>query len=320
MEAAAAMRAVPEGPRHLDHPAFLYANREDFLGTLAPFVTAGIENRDVVFVAARGDYLEPLQHRLGERAGAARWVDTEEWHPHPASRLRALHELVTAELEAGALSLRLVGEPVWPSGPPEFVREWQRYESALNSVLGPFRVTLLCLYDASLLQPAVLEGALRTHRVVVRAGREHPSAEFREPEDLLPRLNLRLSPPPPSAVRLLDVADLALGRRFFTERVRAAGVAPGRAMDLAIAANEILTNVLVHAEGAATVWSWTEDRRLICQIEDQGPGIGDPLAGYRPPGKGPTGRGLWLARQLVDLLQIDTSPSGTKVRLHLNRA
>jgi anti-sigma regulatory factor (Ser/Thr protein kinase) len=313
------MGAVRTERGHLDHPAFLYTSREDFLATMAPFVAAGIDNREVVFVAARGDHLEPLRARLGERAGAALWADADEWHPHPASRLRAFHELVTAELEAGAASLRLVGEPVWPSGPPEFVREWQRYESVLNAVLAPFPVTLLCLYDASRLDGPVLDGARRTHPVILRQGEERPSGVFLEPEELLPAWNVALARPPPSAVRLTDVADLTLGRRFFTEHVLEAGVDPWRAMDLAIAANEVLTNVLVHANGPATVWTWTEGRRFVCQIEDRGQGIADPLAGYRPPGEGPNGRGLWLARQLVDLLQIDTGPSGTAVRLHLNR-
>jgi hypothetical protein len=45
--------------------------------------------------------------------------------------------------------LRLVGEPVWPNGPPEHVLEWERYESVLNEVLAPFPVTLVCTYDTS---------------------------------------------------------------------------------------------------------------------------------------------------------------------------
>jgi len=303
----------------LDHQALLYSSREDFLGGMAPFVEEGIDCREVVFVAARGDYLGPLRARLGEMQGAVRWADTERWHPHPASRLRAFHELVTAEIEAGARSLRLVGEPVWPEGPLEFVREWQRYESVLNAVLAPFPVTLLCLYDAPRLEGSVLDGALRTHPVILRQGGERASEEFLDPVELVPDWNVPLGPPPPSAVRLSDVADPALGRRFITERELEAGIAPSRAMDLAIAANEVLTNVLVHADGSATVWTWTEGRRFICQIEDHGRGIADPLAGYWPPGEGPSGRGLWLARQLVDLLQIDTGPSGTFVRLHLSR-
>jgi anti-sigma regulatory factor (Ser/Thr protein kinase) len=311
--------AVADRRGRLEHQALLYTSREDFLGGMAPFVEAGIDCGEFVFVSARGDYLRPLRARLGEMEGAVRWADTEQWHPHPAPRLRAFHDLVTVEIEAGAGSLRLIGEPVWPQGPLEFVREWQRYESVLNAVLAPFPVTLLCLYDATRLEGPVLEGALRTHPMILRGGAERPSEEFLDPAELVPEWNLALGPPPPSAARLSNVADPALGRRFITERALEAGTAPSKAMDLAVATNEVLTNVLVHADGLATVWTWTEGRRFICQIEDGGRGIVDPLAGYRPPGKGPTGRGLWMARQLVDLLQINTGPTGTIVRLHLNR-
>jgi hypothetical protein len=42
--------------------------------------------------------------------------------------------------------VRLAGEPVWPTGPPELIREWQRYESALNAVLAPFPDTTVRLH------------------------------------------------------------------------------------------------------------------------------------------------------------------------------
>jgi anti-sigma regulatory factor (Ser/Thr protein kinase) len=49
-------------------------------------------------------------------------------------------------------------------------------------------------------------------------------------------------------------------------------------------------------------------------------GIDDPVTSYLPP---PTsaerGRGLWLARQLVDLIQFAPGASGTTVRLRIGR-
>ena len=54
--------------------------------------------------------------------------------------------------------------------------------------------------------------------------------------------------------------------------------------------------------------------------QDDGPGIADPLAGYLPPADAmEAGRGLWLARQLVDLLQIVPNSTETTVRLHVDR-
>ena len=308
----------PDRRRRLEHPALLYAGLDGFLAAMVPFVAAGVERGEVVLVAARGDYLPALRARLGTQAAAVRWADTAAWHPSPAARLRAVHDLVTRELAAGAARVRLAGEPAWPPGPPELVREWQRYESAVNAVLAPFPATFLCLYDASGLAPSLLEAAYRTHPTVYQDGQEQPSAAYQPPARLLRDLAPDLPPPPPRAARFPVTGDLASARRFLYREALRAGVPPERAMDLCAAGNEALTNALVHGRGTPTLLAWTEGERFVCQVEDQGDGIADPLAGYRPPATAARGRGLWLARQLVDLLEVAPGAPGAAVRLHVS--
>lgn len=85
---------------------------------------------------------------------------------------------------------------------------------------------------------------------------------------------------------------------------------------LSVAAAEVLTNAILYGGGEARLSIWAEGGRIICQVEDAGRGIEDPLVGYRPPGGRTGGRGLWLARQMVDLLEILPSARGATVRLH----
>ncbi len=48
--------------------------------------------------------------------------------------------------------------------------------------------------------------------------------------------------------------------------------------------------------------------------------ISEPLVGRRPPAlERQSGRGLWLANQLCDLVQLRSTPDGTTVRLHVRR-
>lgn len=314
-----AIVSVNEPRGHLEHPALLYTGRESFLNVMVPYVESGIENDEFVFVAARADNLVALREGLGQGGAPVRWEDTAEWHAHPGTRLRAFYEMAVEQRARGAQRLRLVGEPVWPDGPPELVREWQRYESSLNAVLAPFPATLLCLYDAAALDRSIVETAYRTHPVVDLDGSRHASGVFMEPDDFLRRWRHQLATPPPWAAAVAAFEDLCRFRRFVMKEAFLAGLDRERAMDLTAAANEVVGNVFLHADGAPSVWTWSEGGRFFCQIADRGPGIADPLAGYRPPVEGDSGRGLWMARQLADLINIVATDQGTTVRLEMAR-
>jgi anti-sigma regulatory factor (Ser/Thr protein kinase) len=270
-----------------------------------------------VVVAVGPAELGALRAEVGAHAGV-HWRDTNTWHPQPATRLRALHTFVTDELDAGRSRVRLVGEPLWPSGGEEFTREWARYESVLNTVLAPLPVTLVCTYDASRLDPAIVEAAHRTHPMLGLDGRSRPSDAFEDPATLVARWNVPLGPPPPSAEGMEPPVDPVHARAFVGERADRAGLPVGRRFDLQLAATELLANALVHGGGDATLRVWVAGGYLHCQVDDDGSGIADALAGYRPPGAAAdAGRGLWLARQVVDLLQISSTPAGTAVRVRL---
>jgi anti-sigma regulatory factor (Ser/Thr protein kinase) len=314
LRSTAAMEAHPG----LEHPALLYDGTDGFLASMVPYVTDGLEADDVVFVTARSDNLRALRAEVGPEADRARWADTQEWHPHTGTRLRAFHDLVTGELAAGATGIRLAGEAVWPDGPPELVREWQRYESVLNHVLGPFPVTLVCLYDAKSLDPAILDVARVTHPAVRNGGGDRASPGFERPEEFLGRWNADLDPPPSWAIRMPDFVDFAEARRFVFDQAVRAGLPTERAREVCLAANEAITNAFVHGGGLVGVWTWVDAERFICQVQDHGPGVSDPLAGYRPPTeRSQSGRGLWISRQIVDLVQVVPGVGGTTVRLHV---
>ena len=124
---------------------------------------------------------------------------------------------------------------------------------------------------------------------------------------------------PASAITIPEVPDAATGRHFLEDHAVSCGVGLEAAMDLSTAANEILTNSFLYAT-RPSLSAWVVGQHFVCQIEDHGAGLLDPIASYRPPSDaGQNGRGLWMARQLVDLLQIVGGPTGTIVRLHARR-
>jgi anti-sigma regulatory factor (Ser/Thr protein kinase) len=303
----------------LEHPALLYRSQNEFLKTMVPYVEDGLEADEFVFIAARADNLEALRTEVGPGADVT-WVDTDEWHPYTGTRLRAFHDLVTGRSKSGEKRLRLAGEPLWPSGPPELILEWQRYESVLNHVLAPIPATLICLYDASTLDASILDSARRNHPDVYEAGVEAKSTSFRQPAESLRDWAHHIASPPPSASIMLGTLDVPTGRRFVREHALAAGVDLVRAGDLAVAVSELLSNAFIHAGGPTALWTWIDGDRLVCQVDDIGPGLADPFVGYRPPTDAIDGRGLWIVRQLVDLLQLAPSNAGTRARIHLRLA
>jgi anti-sigma regulatory factor (Ser/Thr protein kinase) len=112
--------------------------------------------------------------------------------------------------------------------------------------------------------------------------------------------------------------DLARVRAFTARHAHQAGLPDRRVLDLVMAVAELAANTLVHTSGAGTLGIWVTTSEVICQVHDSGR-IEDPLTGrLRPDPADPGGgRGLWVANQLCDLVEIRTGRNGTQIRLHM---
>jgi anti-sigma regulatory factor (Ser/Thr protein kinase) len=98
------------------------------------------------------------------------------------------------------------------------------------------------------------------------------------------------------------------------------GLTPAAAGDYVAAVHEIAANAVTHGGGTGTVRVWSDGDRLTTEIHD--PGVIDmpPNFDRRPPATHADGRGLWLAHQLCDQVQIHSTPhTGTTTRLHTRR-
>jgi anti-sigma regulatory factor (Ser/Thr protein kinase) len=124
--------------------------------------------------------------------------------------------------------------------------------------------------------------------------------------------------PPNGAVELLFDSDhLVRSRQLVADRATDSGMSPTRVYDLVLAVNEVLTNSIRHGGGVGTLRIWQDADRLVCEVEDRGRLV-DPLAGRRRPDPDQAaGRGLWMAYQLCDLVQVRSPAAGTVVRLHM---
>jgi anti-sigma regulatory factor (Ser/Thr protein kinase) len=79
--------------------------------------------------------------------------------------------------------------------------------------------------------------------------------------------------------------------------------------------HELVVNA-VQAAGRARVSEWQEAGRAVWQIQDSGPGLSDPTAGYVLPVDAlESGRGLWIARSLADDSSVRSTRHGTTIQL-----
>lgn len=85
--------------------------------------------------------------------------------------------------------------------------------------------------------------------------------------------------------------------------------------ELVLAVHEVATNSVRHGGGAGTLRLWRTANTLVCEIHDAGY-ITDPLRARRAPGReASASRGLWIADQICDLVEIRSSPRGSQVRM-----
>jgi anti-sigma regulatory factor (Ser/Thr protein kinase) len=121
-----------------------------------------------------------------------------------------------------------------------------------------------------------------------------------------------------------DGTSIAEVRRVVAGHGKAAGLSRERIADLVLAAHELATNSIRHGGGRGALQLWSEPDAVLCQVRDHGH-IEDPLLDRtRPSCEAENGRGLWMANQLCELVQVrsfgtETSPE-TVVRLHMRRS
>jgi anti-sigma regulatory factor (Ser/Thr protein kinase) len=131
-------------------------------------------------------------------------------------------------------------------------------------------------------------------------------------------LHAPLSPTPLRARRQeFGLDDLHDVRALIAAAATASGLSPRRSNDVVVAASELAANSILHGGGRGLASVWGEGGALFVEVADAGT-IVDPSVGHmRPDPTADHGRGLYIANQLCDEVSIDSSSTGTRVRLRM---
>lgn len=303
--------APPDGG--FAHSVVRYSGDDDFVRRVGGFVREGLDRDEAVLVAEPAPRLAQLRDALGSRAGAVEWLDMYEVGVNPGRIISVWADFVDRQVAAGR-AFRGVGEPSWPGRRPAEVEECRLHELLLNAQFGAGPGwQLACPYDLDGLPPEVAAAALRTHPWEYDGGLRslaHDEADLR-------RAFEAPLPPPPAEARTLtyDLDGIGAVRTALLEHGTACGAPGDRLDDLLLAGWEVAVNSVRHGGGQGRLRLWREPEAMVAQFEDSGV-IADPLVGrLLPPPDSPGGRGVHLAHQLCDLVQLRSSPAGTTVRL-----
>jgi anti-sigma regulatory factor (Ser/Thr protein kinase) len=309
-------------PAGFSHEAAAYGDDGEFLAATVPFVLEGLQAGEPVLVALarRGEAL--LKRELGRHADGVQLIDMESVGRNPARIIPVWRQFVR-DRPADGRPIRGIGEPAWPGRDAGELAECHLHEALLNAAFASspaFR--MLCPYDATALDQAVLREARRTHPLERRGGRAVASATFDPDRGADRRFRRRL--PEPASVAAEIVIDAAMlpaslphVRRLIAAQAASGGLDTRRCDDLVVAADEIIVNAVRHGGGSGRMRLWREAGRVVCEVRDSGR-LDDPMVGRRLPDRlSGGGRGLWIVNQLCDLVQIRSSVTGTAVRIHV---
>jgi anti-sigma regulatory factor (Ser/Thr protein kinase) len=309
----------PVRPDGAWHEAVAYSTPVDLAARLAPRIAAAADAGDPVLAVLAEDARGALHAVLGNTADAVRFLEPAAVHARPAFTVAMqwsrTHRWIT---EPGGRAL-VVGQRLeaLPGCGPNY---WGRLDVALDVATAELPVTVLCPFPADAAQDLVRA----THPHVGA----HPGTGYRPPHEAV--LDFPPPPPPdlgrPAAHRPFDLGTLAEVRGTVTAVATAAELDPEDAADLVLAVNELASNSIEHGPGAGVLRMWdgsadsAGSREVVAEIFDGGH-MDVPFPGLTlPPPEGERGRGLWLASELCDVLQVWSEPGeGTTIRVSMDR-
>jgi anti-sigma regulatory factor (Ser/Thr protein kinase) len=316
---------VTTPPDPFRHLAVVYRDVEGLVATLTPLLDAAVARGDLVWAPVDDAIRRALERHLGD-AAAGGVVFGEPARPYSysgqttaarrAERLRELGDDGRAALILSDSST--VGGSGPGSSAPDY---WGVVDASCNLALRGLPVTLICLCDAAAVSDDTDRYLHWNHPELLVDTDASPNPRYRSPDDVFASVPAPPAPPlgPPSELSTFAGATALRSVRTATRRHgEEAGLSDDQVDGLVLAIGELVSNSIEHGAGHGTLSWWTEPGRLVAQVHDVGHMTATTPGLHRPDVRSTRGRGVWLARQLSDVLHLWTGVDGTHVRLEIS--
>ena len=283
-------------PAGFQHDAFVHASDEEFVRHAATFVHGGLAAGESIVAALPPERIALLGDALGVARDQVRFVDVTVAGGNPARLVPLWRDALERQPGQG---VRGLCEAAYPGRSAVGYDKVVLHEGLTDIAFAADRsFRLYCSYEAS---------------VGIDPTATHSGAEALAEKEFRTALN---DVPDHAKQWRFELADLGQVRQWVSAQASSHGVSPDRLEDLSLALHEICTNSIRFGGGSGRLAVWIADGSLICDVTDRGR-IDDLLVGrVLPPLDGLGGRGVWLANQLCDLVQLRSGDDFTQVRLH----
>lgn len=305
------------------HECLFYNGVDGFRTAVVPFILDGLALDQPVMVAVAEPRLTAVRQALGTDAARVVLLDMAELGSNPASIIPAWRDFVAG---TNGQPVRGVGEPIWAGRRTAEIVESQLHEALLNlAVDHDTPLWLMCPYDISALDQDIIDEAQRSHPYLGGPVDLGWSTDLSDTADIgvgftshaqslfaaaLPEPAEHPATMTAGAGNVSDVANRVLNA------AAAAGLPTQRSAKLAAAVDEVANAGTRNSGAAVTVRLWRDRSALVCEVGDHGTvkdllvGRGSALSTHSRE------RGIRLANELCDLVQVRSNSSGTTVRMH----
>ncbi|MCD2198146.1 sensor histidine kinase [Actinomycetospora endophytica] len=304
------------------HLAVVHHGVEDLLDTLAPLLRDAVRRGDLVWAAVDDATRDAIERRLGSVSFG--FIFGEPGQPYSysgqttaARRADRLRDMIGHGRAALILSDSATVGGTDPSAPDS----WSVVDASCNLALSGLPVTLVCLCDAERSSEDTERSLYWNHPELIVDTIAIPNPRYRAPAEVLASTPAPPAPalgPPHQEQQFANGTTTLRGIRAWTKRHGfEAGLDPARIDGLVLAVSELVSNSIEHGAGHGTLSWWIRPGRVVAQVHDPGhmsaitPGL------RRPDALSVRGRGVWLARQLCDVLHLWTTVDGTHARLEV---
>jgi anti-sigma regulatory factor (Ser/Thr protein kinase) len=309
------------GPR-LDHNALVVEDDETIDRVLVPQLRRKIAARENVLMVVGRRTTAVVRERLGPEAETLLWAPTDRFYQRLGfTYARFLRYL--RDQHAQQRTVHLITEPdlvTVPEAPVDRAAAYLGYEAMANGAFAGYGCPITCIWHSRARTPTVVDEIRKVHprEWTARGAVENPA--FVAPgEYLAQRAQLPMTAAPAATdidVAVVSVHQAADCRAAVARYAELHHFVPAAINQVVAAVSEVVVNGVHHGRPPVRLRAWNQDTTLVVHVDDHGSTPIPADAGYRPPTGAMDAAGLWIARQLADVLLTHTANGRTAVRMY----